>query len=366
MAKLLYREGKFRILAEDVARLSPQKLSQLIKDAGTTCYQTRDSSQKTPEKFIEMLYAQTHFSVLEHSWFCFEIVADSYGDLAEIGFGLFQLNNLFFITEKLSLGKPRPHSIVISGNARMFVEAMWRSRFRFLPKSTPVLYDINDMLHAKNPALFPLPQKLISSNWSKYQIVENPFLESKEEKLAHIAMCVQFDDHCRGFTHEHVRHRLGAFSQESTRYVDYAMGEEDLEKFQIKFVLPYRKNLDINEKVSINVNGIDVKWSWQEIADFYEASYRAMRKKGFRPEEARQLLPIAIKSQIVTTFNLKEWRYWFYRRANKDAHSEIRWSAVRLLEFCQKRWPDLFDDFGIVKTEDGINHAVFQGDENLI
>lgn len=366
MAKLLYRKGKFKILAQDVGKLSSVEINQLIKDAGTTCYQTRDSSRKTPEKFIEMLYARTHFSVLEHSWFCFEVMDNDYNALAKLGFGLYRINNLFSITEKnLSRGR---HALIISGNARMFVEAIKRS---YPDSPTDVwhfLHRLNLKLYEKNPALFPLPKEgmFLPPGGHKFRIIEGPALDSKEERLMHIAMCVQFDEHCRGFTHEHVRHRLGAYSQESTRYVDYAMGEENLEKFQIKLVLPYRKNLDPNEAVVIDANGVKFKWNWQQIADFYEASYRAMRKKGFRPEEARQLLPIGIKSQIVTTFNLKEWRYWFYRRANESAHPEIRWSAVRLLKFCQKEWPDLFDDFEIVKTKDGINHAVFHGNKDLI
>jgi len=70
-----------------------------------------------------------------------------------------------------------------------------------------------------------------------------------ESVIEHSNMTVQFNDLSRGFTHEQVRHRLTAISQESTRYVDYAKEGKgpDLERFQLKCIVPPHR--DENEKV---------------------------------------------------------------------------------------------------------------------
>lgn len=371
MAKLLVREGSFKILCEDLTRLSAKAANQLIKDAGTTCYQTRDSSQKTPEEFIKMLYQRKHFSVLEHSWFCFYIKTDNNQNIELLGFSLLQANNLFSLT----IDK-EDNSLFVSGNARM-----WNEAFKKYP-NLKVLKRIFPYLAFRNPVLFPVScqdnnvvgaglEEMFDKNKERmsFSPVISSTMKKSEDMLAHIAMTVEFNNHCRGFTHEHVRSRIGSYSQESTRYVDYAKGEENLNEFKIKFILPYAGvgyGLPANKLIEFKLNGGTYKWSPQMAIDFYEAWYRTLRKNGLKPEEARQWLPIGLKSQIVTTYTLKEWRHWFYIRTSQAAHPEIRWSAVRLLQDCQMRWSDLFSDFEVIKTEDGINKAVFHGDENFV
>jgi len=73
MAKLLFKEGEFKILSDNVGGLSAEESNQLIKTAGTTCYQTRETSKKTPEEFIQMLQKNRHYAMTEHSWRTIEI-----------------------------------------------------------------------------------------------------------------------------------------------------------------------------------------------------------------------------------------------------------------------------------------------------
>ncbi len=51
MAKLLFKEGEFKILSDDVGKLSGDEILKMIKIAGTTCYQKRETSKKTPVEF---------------------------------------------------------------------------------------------------------------------------------------------------------------------------------------------------------------------------------------------------------------------------------------------------------------------------
>jgi len=166
-----------------------------------------------------------------------------------------------------------------------------------------------------------------------------------ESVLEHSAMTVEFNNVSRGFTHELVRHRLMAITQESTRYVD----ESDF-----KVVIPPDKDpneklveLEITDKIGIVPQIYQFKISFQEWMDLNEQMYRGLRKAGWVPEDARQVLPTAIKSQIVITANFREWRHIFKLRCDKRVHWEIRQIMVNLLKDVQKIIPVIFDDFEI-------------------
>lgn len=159
-----------------------------------------------------------------------------------------------------------------------------------------------------------------------------------ESVIEHSAMTVEFNNVSRGFTHELVRHRLAAYTQESTRYVDTS-------KFRV--VVPPNKNPD-EKLVELNLpSNIKIKVSFREWMDANEQMYRGLRTAGWLPQDARQVLPQAIKSQIVMTANFREWRHVFKLRCAPDAHWEIRRLMVNLLKDVQKKVPVVFDDFEI-------------------
>ena len=163
-----------------------------------------------------------------------------------------------------------------------------------------------------------------------------------ESVIEHSNMTVQFNNISRGFTHEQVRHRLTAISQESTRYVDYAKEGKgpDLENFQLKCVVPPHR--DENEKIALEDGRI---MSISEMFAEYESFYRALRKAGWLPQDARQVLPIGTKSQIVISANFREWRHIFTMRTQETAHWEIRKVMGDLLEKVKTIIPGIFDDF---------------------
>jgi len=168
-----------------------------------------------------------------------------------------------------------------------------------------------------------------------------------ESVLEHSCMVVEFNDLSRGFTHELVRHRLASFTQESTRYVD---------ENTFKIVIPPGK--DSEEKlVDLTLpDGGTQKVSFKDWAELNEQMYRGLRKAGWMPQDARQVLPTGIKAQIVMTANLREWRHIFKMRCAVDAHWEIRKVMVDLLKEVQQKVPVVFDDFKI--AEDGQSAAV--------
>lgn len=169
-----------------------------------------------------------------------------------------------------------------------------------------------------------------------------------ESVFEHSSMTVEFNDVSRGLTHELVRHRLAAYTQESTRYVDekefrvVAPPNKDAEEKLVELTLPGSENSGL--KVSLKV-------SFKDWIELNEQMYKGLRAAGWVPQDARQVLPTGIKSQIVITANLREWRHIFKMRCAIDAHWEIREVMVKLLKEVKEKISILFDDFEI--SEDG-------------
>ncbi len=134
----------------------------------------------------------------------------------------------------------------------------------------------------------------------------------------------------RGVTHEIVRHRIASYSQESTRYCNYAK-----EKFgnELTFIKPLFWEED-SEPYAL----------WLSSMQQAETTYMQMIDKGVPPEQARSVLPNSLKTEIVVTMNLREWRHFFKLRTSPRAHPQMREISIPLLKEFQKMLPCLFED----------------------
>lgn len=171
-----------------------------------------------------------------------------------------------------------------------------------------------------------------------------------ESVIEHSSLSVVFSNVSRGMTHETVRHRHTAYSQESSRYCDYAGGTLDLDKAELTIVAPPHWNIDARTGI-------------QEIADSYENTYKALRCVNFPPEDARQFLPIGIASKIVVTASFRQWRHIMSLRTQKAAHWEIRYMTYDLLTILKVIIPVIFEDFtnldedgGLLKDKNGYGY----------
>lgn len=144
-----------------------------------------------------------------------------------------------------------------------------------------------------------------------------------ESVLEHCGFSVRFI--CdRGVSHELVRHRLCSFSQESTRYVGYGDA--------IEFIIPPWVNFDPVEfdiedseficKLWDNKSQNDIWWmgSMMESA----SKYSSLLAAGWRPEQARSVLPNSLKTEVVMTGNCRQWRLVFSLRDAAPAHPQMR------------------------------------------
>lgn len=137
----------------------------------------------------------------------------------------------------------------------------------------------------------------------------------------------------RGVTHEIVRHRIASYSQESTRYCNYSSNKFGNE---LTLIRPYFWRED-SEAYSI----------WKQTMQEIENNYNKLIKLGVKPEEARSILPNSLKTEIVVTMNLREWRHFFKLRTSKRAHPQMREVAIPILEEFKKLIPIIFDDIEV-------------------
>jgi thymidylate synthase (FAD) len=138
----------------------------------------------------------------------------------------------------------------------------------------------------------------------------------------------------RGVSHEIVRHRIASYSQESTRYCNYSK-----DKFgnELTLIRPFFWNKDL-EKYNI----------WQETMQTIENNYNKLISMGAQPEEARSILPNSLKTEIVVTMNLREWRHFFKLRTAEKAHPQMREITIPMLKRFKEEVPIVFDDIEFI------------------
>lgn len=158
----------------------------------------------------------------------------------------------------------------------------------------------------------------------------------------------------RGVSHEIVRHRLSSFAQESTRYCNYSK-----DKFgnELTYIIPSWLSIPegdytwwdgdwVNmDKLKINLPDDDNSTNtWLHHLKEAEYSYNILVDRGWKPEQARMVLPMSIKTELNMKANLREWRQFFRLRCASDAHPDIRCLALDLLKQLHEQIPIVFDD----------------------
>lgn len=130
----------------------------------------------------------------------------------------------------------------------------------------------------------------------------------------------------RGVSHEFVRHRVFSFAQESTRYCNYSK-----DKFgnELTFIEPDWIDDDTPISSLAYNNAYEVFYSAMEEAESY---YMVLLESGFKPQQARNVLPNAVKTELVMTGFSSDWKHFFHLRTPANAHPQARQLAIPLLE----------------------------------
>jgi len=149
----------------------------------------------------------------------------------------------------------------------------------------------------------------------------------------------------RGVTHEIVRHRLFSYAQESTRYCNYKGG--------VTYIIPPWLNLEEGEYYiydgECRCNEIKFKplvdsESWLDSLYRAECTYsHLINRTAWTPQQARGVLPNALKTEIVITGNLREWLHFFELRCAPTAHPQMQEVANMILQDIRNRISVIFD-----------------------
>jgi len=152
-----------------------------------------------------------------------------------------------------------------------------------------------------------------------------------EAMIEHVNVSVKFTTN-RGVSHELVRHRIASYAQESSRYCNYSKDKYD------------------NQLTFINISEAFPNCTSEEYEVWLNSMARAERdyleliELGSKPDFARDVLPNSLKTEIVATMNLREWRHFIRLRTSKFAHPEIRIPAIKVFDKLNETLPEIFSD----------------------
>jgi thymidylate synthase (FAD) len=163
---------------------------------------------------------------------------------------------------------------------------------------------------------------------SAKKMVKSLIKSGHHSVLEHVSISVKIV--CdRGVSHELVRHRLASYSQESTRYANY--GKEKFGR-EITVIRP-----------NFWPTSYPLYVVWRQSCLDAELAYMTLLDRGAKAQEARSVLPNSLKTDIVITANIREWRHIFNLRCGKAAHPQIRQIMLPLLGAFYQRLPVLFE-----------------------
>jgi thymidylate synthase (FAD) len=261
-----------------VKLIEEKDLYKKIELAGRTCYKSEDKiTDDSAIKFVRGLIKRQHTAMLEHAVLVFQLIHDTWADITSY---IAYLNRQKFINVTcgydIKTGKSR---YLVSANIRAICErGINDPLFRELMKNYPDLaYGCDDLSYNFYEDIYA---KIVNLN-----DFDNLTVDEKEKHYYKTFRIVTN----RGVTHELVRHRLCSFAQESTRYINYNEG--------LSIVLPFEFYNKSEEVQNL----------YQEAFECSERLYGSLIKIGQTPQQARAILPIALKTEIVVTANLKEW-----------------------------------------------------------
>ena len=267
---------------------------KMIEYAGRVCYKSEDKiTEDSAKPFVDRMIKSGHGAMLEHGtvYMFMPIGCDKHDYHVAWKYHKNKYSKVIIRNEHFLLNK---NGYYITTNLRVLVENGWLDDLKYICEPT-----------------------------------------GYHEKRA----CVHFV--CdRGVSHEFVRHRVMSFAQESTRYCNYSKNKFDNE---LTFIIPsWCSNRD---EIHIVPDKYDVDWNDKLIEDFgneqgrlyiglvlAEKAYLDLLNIGWTPQQARAVLPNSLKTELVMTGFVSDWKYFFRLRCDSAAHPQAKELAIPLRE----------------------------------
>lgn len=282
-----------KLIESSVQIIEEKDPYKMIELAGRTCYKSEDKiTENSAKEFVDRMIKLGHGAMLEHGTIYLKIDKTEDGHLPPARLYWSDGNH-----KKYTKVRKHGNSIYVTTNLRVIVE---NNR-------------LDDLQYQVEPT------------------------EHHEKRITAKFICD------RGVSHEFVRHRVFSFAQESTRYCDYSK-----DKFgnDITYIIPSWLDLPEGKYSNWDNDWCDVselKLLYPEVdnlsdpancflqsiknAEYY---YFMLINRGWKPQQARQVLPFAVCSPLVMTGFESDWEHFFELRCSGAAHPDARKLADEL------------------------------------
>ena len=258
-----------KLIESSVQIIEEKDPYKMIELAGRTCYKSEDKiTENSAKEFVDRMIKLGHGAMLEHGTIYLTIAKTA----MNIG------DPIFYIRNKYSKVNEDDLFYYITTNMRVIVE---NNR-------------LDDLQYQVEPT------------------------EHHEKRITAKFICD------RGVSHEFVRHRVFSFAQESTRYCNYS---KDKFNNEITFIQPswnYFKTA-----CYMGIDNFDGDIFERALRDT-ERRYFELIEKGWKPQQARQVLPNATKTELVMTGFESDWEHFFELRCSGAAHPDAKKLADEL------------------------------------
>lgn len=315
--------------AEIISSREKPDIINHIERCARTCYKSEDKIKEgSAEKMVLNLIKNGHEAMLEHSSLCFKVNGRIWDNLRRLQ------NDLELFSDYRSFLRFTHSNVdrfIVSGNIRA-----WRDFIGACKCHYDSILNCTEKIIHENPTLFPEYEASYDGYSDEYMTsIDYPDLRTVSEMMTHIDVTVRFVVD-RGVSHEIVRHRVASFAQESTRYCNYSREGFGGEITVIKPIF-----------LQEGTEGYNI---WRRSCEEAESAYFNLLNWGCTPEECRTVLPNSLKTEIIVTMNLGDWRHFFLLRAlgrTGKPHPQMRQVALPLLEEFKGLFPEIFGDLEV-------------------
>ena len=207
------------------------------------------------------------------------------------------------------------------------------------------MYDLDIEKYRQNPyskAVWKNNGHYISTNYRT--LVENNWLDDlkylcKPTEFHHKRYTVKFILD-RGILAEFTRHRRFSFMAESTRYCNYSKGKFNN---QLTFIKPCWTNIpegnygDVFNPKEPDITLTPNEYAFIDILRETEKYYIGLTNNGWKAEQARDVLPLSLKTELYMCGFAEDWKNFFELRCASNAHPQAKELAIPLREEFIKR-----------------------------
>ena len=244
---------------------------KFIELAGRTCYKSEDKiTEDSAKEFVDRMIRSGHGAMLEHGTVYLTIPNKNVSK-----------SLLIYYCER------NPYSKVVWTDTNVYITTNYRA--------------------------------IIENNWNEHLEYITAPSEFHKKRTTVKFICD------RGVSHEFVRHRIFSFAQESTRYCNYT---KDKFNNELTFIIPcWIKDLKEGSYYAYceyNNSKNDASKRWFDSCMSSEFVYTNLIEEGWKPQEARSILPNSLKTELIMTGFDSDWRHFFELRCAPNAHPQAK------------------------------------------